>query len=171
MTNWQYEKGYEDKKIVNPETVDLTQLKTDRDVIVAYAELEKASHWRKDTTKGNLARNKAMQIVDEVRTRLEAIGWHAHIFKSGSTECDCDRDLYLHATFGLPQIHQVPFSSKWNIELTETELFNEDGTLRKKAETLAMLRARIGEEASDLDELVETGEITENLELLFTMLK
>lgn len=158
----EFELGYENKKIVNPETLDLTQLKTDRDYIMAYSELQKVSHWRKDETKGNLAYKKALKIVDEVRKRLENAGWHAHIFKTGSAECNCERETYLHMTCGgLPQVHQVAFSDKWNTELTENELFNEDGSLRQKHETLAILRKRIGDKPLNPDELLKSGEMTE----------
>ena len=158
--NWKFEKGYKDERIVDPNSIDLDELKTDKDFIVAYAELSKASHWRKDPIKGNLASEKSKQIVDEVRTRLERVEWHAHIFKTGSCECNCDRDDYLHATCGMPEIHQVEFSSQWNIELTEYELFNKDGSLRQKHEALELLRKRIGDKPLNPDELMKEGLMT-----------
>lgn len=158
MKGWKYEKGYEGKNVVNPRSVDLTKLKTDRDFITAYAELSKASHWRKDKRKGNLAWKLGRNIVDIVRARLEGAGWHAHIFATGSCECQCSRDMYLYQLAGLPEVSEVPFSGKINIELTEEELFREDGSLRKMDESLALLRKRIGGAMLDLDEMAE-GEI------------
>jgi len=161
--NWSFIEGYEGKKIVDPESVDISQLETDKNVIMAYAELSKASHWRKDPVKGNLARSKSMTLTDSVRERLERVGWHCHIFQNGSTGCDCNQDDYLHSSFGFPQVHQVPFSSEWNIELTENELFNEDGTLRTKDETMQLLRERIGDESLDLDEMLSDSDLDEDI--------
>jgi len=158
--DWKFEEGYKGKRIVDPNSVDLDELKTDRDVIVAYAELSKASHWRKDKDKGNLASKKSKQIVDAVRIRLEGVGWHAHIFKTGSCECNCRRDMYLHAFCGLPTISEVPFSEK-SPELTENELFTKDGSLRQKHETLALLRKRIGDEPLNPDELLKENLMTQ----------
>lgn len=159
--NWKFEEGYDGKRIVDPNSVILNELKTDRDVIVAYAELSKASHWRKDKAKGTLASEKSKHIVDLVRARLEGVGWHAHIFKTGSCECNCNRDDYLHATCGMPEVHQVEFSSQWNIELTKNELFNNDGSLRQKFQTMALLRKRIGDKPLNPDELMKEGLMTE----------
>lgn len=158
-TKWKFEKGYEGKRIVNPTTVNLEELKTDREIIVACAELSKAAHWRKDAEKGKLASKKSKQIVDEVRKRLEQVGWHAHIFKTGSCECKCRAELYLHMLAGLPEVSEVSFSSETNIDLTEEELFYEDGSLRTKEATLNLLRKRIGKEVLNLPKMVADNEI------------
>lgn len=162
MTEQVFEQGYEGKQIINPETVNLETLKTDRNYIVMYAELSKASHFRKDAQKGNLASEKSRQIVDEVRTRLEKAGWHVHIFANGSVHDHCNVEMYLHAFCGLPEVSEVPFANESNLTLTETELFNVDGSLKTMSETLDRLRQRIGEKALDLDKMLEENEIIED---------
>lgn len=160
-----YETGYEGKRIVNPDSIDISKLKTDRDFIVAYAELSKASHWRDHSNRGSEASSKARQIVDQVRIRLERAGWHAHIFKTGSCECNCNKEMYLTSFCGLPTISEVPFSDK-SPELTEFELFNPnnpDETLRIKDYTLRLLRRRIGKDILLIDKMLEDNEITEDV--------
>jgi hypothetical protein len=156
-----FEIGYEDKKVVNPESINLAELKTDKDFITAYNELSKARHWG-DSAKNNhgkIAGEMARQIVDEVRTRLERVGHHAHIFAGGSCDCNCRRDVYLHAGFGTIELSEASFSSENNIDLTDEDLFNEDGSLMSENETMEKLRERIGEPKSDLDQMVEDGDI------------
>jgi hypothetical protein len=129
---------------------------------MAYCELGKASHFRNSEKLGTVAWEKEVQIVDKVRELLEKAGWHAHIFKGGSTDCGCDEALYLHSTGGIIQVHQVPFSDEWNIDLTSIELFKSDGSLRSMKETLEILRKRIGDDSIDLDTLTpETRKIVE----------
>jgi hypothetical protein len=159
MAQYVFEQGYEGKQIINPKTVNLETLKTDRDYIVTYAELSKASHWRKDPQKGNLASDKSRQIVDEVRTRLEKAGWHVHIFANGSVHDRCNVEMYLHAFIGMPEVSEVPFANGGNLELTETELFNADGSLKPMNESLELLRKRIGEQPLNLDTMLENNEI------------
>jgi hypothetical protein len=155
MRQWKYEEGYEGKKVVNPDSIDLGALKTDEDFILACAELSKASHWRKDQTKGTNAWSKCQEIIDIVRRRLETVGWHAHIFKTGSCECNCNRNDYLHMLAGLPQVSEVPFSSVTNVELKITELCNKDGSLRIRDETMKLLKNRIGDDEIDLGNIDE----------------
>jgi len=158
---FEYEEGYNEKQVIDPTKLNICDLRTDKDVIEAYAELSKASHHR-DSTKNNhgeLARNLSLMIVDDVRTRLEAVGWHAHIIKTGSCECNCRKEVYLHAFADMPQITQVPFCSDRNIELNANELFNDDGSLRPMSETLELLRKHIGQTSSNLDKMVEDGDI------------
>jgi hypothetical protein len=151
MKDWIYIDGYRGKKIVNPDTVDLTTLKTNEEIITAYCELCKASHHRSNEKLGTVAWEKEVQIVDEVRELLEKAGWHAHIFKGGSTDCGCDQALYLHSGFGTIEVHQVPFSSECNIDILPKELFNADGSLRSMKETIELLRKRIGDDTVNLD--------------------
>lgn len=160
MTEQVFEQGHEGKQIINSETVNLATLKTDRDYIVTYAELSKASHWRKDPQKGNLASEKSRQIVDEVRTRLERAGWHVHIFANGSIHDHCNVDMYLHSFAGMPEVSEVPFANGGNLQLTETDLFNADGSLKPMNESLELLRQRIGEQPLNLDTILENNEIT-----------
>lgn len=161
METWKFEEGYENKKIVDSTSVNLAELKTDRDVITAYAELSKASYHRDSMihSHGEIANEKARQIVDDVRARLEKAGWHVHIFANGSIHDHCDVEEYLHAFAGLPELSNVVFSSERNIELTPKELFNDDGTLRTMQETLDLLRERIGEDNLQIDKMAENGEI------------
>ena len=181
MVNFEFEKGYEDRNIVNPKSVELAmskgELKTDKDVIVAYAELSKAVHFQDskierpdhkeyEKSHGDMARDLEMQLVDDVRARLEKAGWHAHIFANGSVHDNCDAELYLHAFAGMPEVSEVPFSNKGNLELTETELFNENGTLRSKEETLNLLRERVGELPLNLEKMLEENEITEETKII-----
>jgi len=151
MKDWIYIDGYKGKKIVNPDTVDLTTLKTDEEIIMAYCELGKASHFRSNEKLGTSAWEKEVQLADKVRELLEKVGWHAHIFKGGSTDCGCDEALYLHSGFGSIEVHQVPFASEWNIDLLPKELFNADGSLRSMKETLEFLRKRIGDDTVNLE--------------------
>jgi len=161
MLKLTYEIGFKDKQIVNPDSIDISKLTTDRDFIVAYAKLSTASHFRAEPLRGNEAYDKAKQIVDQVRLRLERVGWHAHIFKTGSCECRCNKELYLYAAIcGMPTISEVPFSQK-SPELTENELFNNDGSLREMFQTMALLKKRIGDEALNPDVLLEDNEITQ----------
>lgn len=157
---FEYIKGHDGKKIVDVDTVDINKLQTDKEIIEAYNELSKASHWRRADTQGDKANALSREIVDEVRTRLNSAGWHAHIFKTGSCECSCSTDLYLHAGFGDIEVSEVPFADNSNLNLTPSELFKEDGSLRTMQETLKLLRDRIGEDALDLDDLAESGEIS-----------
>lgn len=158
-----YELGYEDKQIVNPDSIDISKFETDRDFIVTYALLSKAARWRDSKKRGTEAHDKAKQIVDEVRTRLERVGWHAHIFKTGSCECNCKRERYLYVLSGLPQVSEVPFSDKTGVELEQQELFNKDGSLREMPQTLELLKIRIGKDILLIDEMLENDEITEDV--------
>jgi len=163
MQNWKYELGYENREVVNPESINLEELKTDMDMITAYLELIKARH-HGDSVKNNhgtVANEKSKTIVDDVRHRLERVGWHVHIFSNGSVHDRCDVDFYLHDGLGNIKVSEVPFSSESNIDILEKELFNDDGSLRHVTETLAMLKARIGLKVLDLGEMVENEEITE----------
>ncbi|MCJ7816359.1 MAG: hypothetical protein MUP55_00745 [Candidatus Aenigmarchaeota archaeon] len=161
-----YIQGYEGKEIVDATTVDVDKLLkegTDKDIIVAYAKLSEASHHRKNEKQGKLAWEKSKKLVDEVRIRLEKVGWHAHIFATGSCECKCDRDLYLHMFAGMPCVREVPFSEETNEELTEHELFDgSGGKLRTMNESLELMKARIGKDSLDLASLVEDGELEED---------
>lgn len=164
MLNLTYEKGYENKRIVNPDSIDISKLTTDKDFIVAYAELSTASHFRDSSKRENEASEKAKQIVDQVRLRLERVGWHAHIFKTGSCECRCNQESYLHAAIcGMPCVSEVSFSDERNIELTERELFNDDESLRERKRTLYELRRRIGKDILDIDKMFEEHEICEDV--------
>lgn len=159
MKEWVYIDGYQGKKIVNPDTVDLNELNTDEEIIRAYCELMTASHHRSSEKLGNAAWRKGVELADKVREIFEKKGWHAHIFKTGSCDCDCHRDLYLHATGGSIQIHQVPFSEKWNIDLNPDELFDHEGNVLSMDIGLEKLRSRIGEEGLNIDDMALAGHI------------
>jgi len=154
-----YITGYKGQKIVDPLSIDIDEILkgSDRELIVTYGELRSAWYYQSSKQLGEVASSKRKLLADEVRRRLEKKGWHAHIFKTGSAECNCRRDLYLHQFCGLPQVHQVPFSKKWNIRLTAEELFDERGRLRSKEETLTLLKRRIGERPLDLKNLLMTA--------------
>jgi len=158
-----YLTGYKGKKIIDPSSVNIEKILkgSDQELIVTYGELRSAWYYQSSKELGEVASNKGRELVDEVRKRLEKVGWHAHIFKTGSAECKCRRNLYLHQFVGLPRVHQVPFSRQWNVELTLDELFDDKGKLRSKSETLSLLKKRIGEKPLDLEELVANGEIKE----------
>ena len=94
--------------------------------------------------------------LDRLKQTVEALlveaGWEVHIvnpLKRSETED------YLHSTGGELQVHQVPFSAEWNVELRQDELCNQDGSIRTKGETLALLKKRIGLDAFDIRELSE----------------
>lgn len=171
MVNLTYELGYEGRTVINPESVNLEELKTDYDFITVYGELTKAVHFQ-DSSKndhGKKAWELEQKIVDDVRNRLEKAGWHVHIFKTGSIHQSdgmretCHFEPYLHQFVSrVPQISEVPFSSERNISFTEAELFNDDGSLRSMSETMELLEERIGENALNLDEMVENGDIEED---------
>jgi hypothetical protein len=161
-----YVKGYEGRTIVKASSIDLKKLKTDNEVIQAFLELGKASHFRDSkgpggNENGNLARRMEMALADNVRKRLEAVGWHAHIFKTGSAECNCRVDLYLHASAGSLCVHQVPFSKEHNIDILGSELFKRNGSLHTKEETLKLLKERIGEKIIDLAVVVDESDVSE----------
>lgn len=174
MENWKYVEAYEKRKVVDAATVTLAKLTTDKDFVTAYGKLCEAVHFQDSSApegaaNGKTANEKRKQIVDEVHFRLEKAGWHVHIFKNGSVheadfgngKCDYTSSDYLFGGFGMPEVHQVPFSDNWNTELTETELFNDNGSLRTKQETLNLLRQRIGRDAVNVDKMLEDGKITE----------
>jgi len=161
MKDWKYMKGYEGRKIVDPRTIDLTKLKTDKAIIKAFAELDAASHFRAEDKPGKLASDMHRALAGQVRAIFEKAGWHAHIFKTGSAECNCRRDLYVFEMAGSIEVHQVPFSDKWNIALKDEELFDDGEKLWPMNITLGLLKKRIGQDTINLPELFEENKIDE----------
>jgi hypothetical protein len=169
---YEYENGYENHQVINPTKINLAELKTDKDVIVTYAKLSEARHFQDskatypdhkpyEKTHGQIAADLEVQIVDDVRIRLEKAGWHVHIFANDSVHGNCNVEMYLHAFAGMPEVSEVPFSNNSNLELTETELFKEDGSLRSKEETLSLLKERVGEPTLNLKTMLDENEIDE----------
>jgi len=159
MKDWKYVKGYEGRKIVDPRTIDLTKLKTDKAIIKAFAELGASSHFRPEDRLGNLAYDMHRSLADQVRAIFEKAGWHAHIFKTGSAEWNCRRDLYIFEMAGSIEVSEVLFSDSSNIALKDDELFDDGEKLWPMTITLGLLKKRIGQDIVNLKEMVEKGEI------------
>lgn len=94
----------------------------------------------------------ACKQLDRLKGAVEDLlvdaGWDVHIL---DTLKKSEAEDYLHSTGGSIQVHQVPFSAEWNIELKLDELCNPDGSVRTKEETLALLKERIGVETFNLE--------------------
>ncbi|MEA1997728.1 MAG: hypothetical protein U9N61_00170 [Euryarchaeota archaeon] len=90
------------------------------------------------------------RLKQAVEDLLVEAGWEVHIVDPIKTT---EAEDYIHSTGGTLQVHQVPFSGEWNIELELNEMCDQNGKIRSKEETLALLKERIGVDTFDSEEL------------------
>lgn len=134
---------------------------TDAGIIEAYMLARQSIHWQPGTYIGKANASCLSVIVNVLKPilheKLENAGWESHIMDHLRTS---KNDTYIHDALTHLAVHQVPFSSEWNIKLPIDVLCNEDGELRTKAEALDILCERIGEPMLALREMVEESAIS-----------
>ena len=144
------ERGYEGKSIISATNAEIGKVMIDgaeREILTTYVLLQKASHFRKTSVARNLASKQAKQLKDLVEGILISAGWEVHIknhLQRESTPC------YIHDALTDLAVHEVPFCSETNIILQKQELFDKLGKVRKKEETLRLLKEKIGEKEIDI---------------------
>lgn len=145
-------KGYEGKEIIeatDEEVEHVLKKGNAKDTIDLYMKLRMASHWQSNKLKGSIAIEQSNWLKEKVQRLLENAGWEAHIVNHLQADNALD---YIHDTGSKLEVHEVPFANELNLTLEDDELFNNDGDLRNKNDSMKLLKVRIGEEEIDLDD-------------------
>lgn len=133
--------GYNGKSIISATDEDIRGIVskgTQKDIISLFVLLKIASHHRKTST----------DLEDLVEVILISAGWEVHIKDNLQKELS---PCYIHDALNKLAVHEVPFSHESNIYLEKNELFDKKGKVRKKEQTLKLLKKRIGEKEIETD--------------------